>query len=136
MSIIDKILTPSMPGLEKALDLTWRRGQAIASNIANAETPRYRAVDYDFGTELQRAFNANSGQEIRKTDQRHMDINSDGGARTVPDLAGATKADGNNVDIDIMMTRLHKNQGQFTEAASIIRKQLRFISTAIRSAER
>ncbi len=136
MSLIDKLFDKTETGLEKALDLAHQRSQALISNISNAETPGYRAVDLDFKAELARAFNGQSGQELKKTDPRHMDVSSQSGARLVADNAGATKADGNNVDIDIMMTRMQQNQGRYTDAASILRKKLRFFMTAIRSAER
>ncbi len=133
MSFVDRIFDRTTPALEKALDMAWQRGQAIASNVANAETPRYRAVDLDFKAELARAFNAKPN-ELKTTNPLHMDTVANSGARLVPDLSGPTKADGNNVDIDTEMIRLQKNQGDFTEAATILRKQLRVISQAIRNA--
>lgn len=132
MSIVDRIFDRTTPALERALDMAWQRGQAIASNVANAETPRYRAVDLDFKSELERAFNA-TPKELQKTNPLHMDTTANSGARLISDLSGPTKADGNNVDIDTQMLRLQKNQGDFTEAATIIRKQLRILSQAIRN---
>lgn len=131
MTLIDKLLDKTMPGLEKAMDLTWKRNQAITANIANAETPMYRAVELNFSNELEKAFGSANSVTL-KTDPRHMDLSSDSGAHFIPDLSGATKADGNNVDIDLQMGRLAQNSSKYTQAASIMRKQLQQISSAIR----
>ncbi len=134
MGLIDSLFSSTTPGLQKALDLAWQRGQAISSNVANAETPKYRAVDIDFKAELDRAFNSSSTETL-KTNSLHMDTGNSGGARMIADLSGPTKADGNNVDIDVQMLKLQRNQSDFTEAANILRKQFRVISQAIRSAQ-
>ena len=136
MSVIDRIFDYTMPALEKAMDLTWRRNQAIVSNVANAETPQYRAVDLNFGVELERVFDGGGGADMVKTHQRHMDINNQSGAHLVSDFSGATKADGNNVDVDIQMGRLMENSGKFKTAAGLLRKQLRMARMALSLAQR
>ena len=130
---IDKLLDPSLAGIEKAMDLTWKRNQAITSNIANVETPQYRAVDYNFSTELDRAFNVSDpSNQIKQTSSKHMDLSSESGAHLMPDLSGATKPDGNNVDIDIQMGRLAYNSSKYIQAANLIRKKFQILSNAIR----
>jgi len=131
MTLIDKLLDRTMPGLEKAMDLTWRRNQAITANVANAETPMYRAVDLNFSNELEKAFGSDNSVTA-KTNDRHMDLTTESGSHLIPDLSGATKADGNNVDIDLQMGRLAQNSSKYSQAASIMRKQFQQISTAIR----
>jgi len=132
MGLIDGLFDKTSPGLEKALDLAWQRGQAIASNISNAETPKYRAVDLDFKSELERAFQV-SQSDITKTNPMHIDTSKNSDAHLVADLSGATKADGNNVDIDMQMIKMQRNQSDFTEASGILRKQFRVLTQAIRS---
>lgn len=129
-SFIDSIFDRSVPGLTKALDLTWRRHEAITSNIANAETPLYRAVDIHFETELSQAFEANKGS-LNRTNSKHIDLSGTNNAHLIPDLSGATKPDGNNVDIDIQMGRLASNRGQFSIASSLVRRKLGMIKKTI-----
>jgi flagellar basal-body rod protein FlgB len=50
------------------MDLSWRKNETIVSNIANAETPQYRAVKLDFGSELDRAFGGHGTEELVRTD--------------------------------------------------------------------
>jgi flagellar basal-body rod protein FlgB len=41
--------------LQRALDGTWQREKAIAANIANHETPGYKAIKVEFEAALDRA---------------------------------------------------------------------------------
>jgi flagellar basal-body rod protein FlgB len=120
---IDKIFDNTLPGLSKAMDLTWRRNQAITSNIANAETPQYRAVDVNFEKELNAAFGEQTGA-LDKTNPMHIDEGGSQPAHLSADLSGATKPDGNNVDIDIQMGKLAFNSGQYSIATNLMRKKL------------
>jgi len=133
MSVIDRLFDKTYAGLTKALDLTWRRNQAIVSNIANAETPQYRAVDLDFAGELERAFQA-VPSTLFKTNERHLDVGSQGGAHLVPTYSGVTKQDGNNVDIDIQMGRLAHNSGAYSTAANLLRRKLAMLKIIVRVA--
>jgi flagellar basal-body rod protein FlgB len=126
----------TIPALEKSLDLSWRRNEAITSNVANAETPGYRAVDMNFAGELERAFQAGAPSQLKKTDSKHMDVMSNGKAFVTEDLSGATRPDGNNVDIDVQMGKMVYNQGKYSMGASLIRKKLHMMRTAIRFAAR
>jgi len=136
MSFIDNIFDRSIPALTQGLDLFWKRNQAITSNISNAETPAYRAVDVNFAGQLEKAFEGQSSREMIKTNSKHMDIASNQGAHLVEDFSGATKADGNNVDIDIQMGKLIMNSGQYSQGTNLVRKKLHMLRTAIREAMR
>ena len=134
MSVIDKLFDRTYPGLTKALDLSWQRNQAIVSNIANAETPQYRAVDLNFAGELERAF-GEQNSNLDLTNSKHMDIEADSSAHLVPDLSGATKADGNNVDIDTQMGQLAFNSGKYSTATALLRKKLAILKMVARSGQ-
>lgn len=131
MKVLDNLFDKSVAGLTKSMDLSWRRNQAISSNIANAETPQYRAVDLTFGKELERAF-GDSRESVMRTDAEHLDVHQNQSSHLVADYSGQTKPDGNNVDIDLQMGRLAQNSGDFMNAARLIRRQLGLIRNAIR----
>lgn len=128
---LDGLFGSRIDGLHKTMELTAKRQDAIASNIANAETPGYRAADVDFAGELDRAFSKQSSP-ITTTNSKHMDIGEGGVARFVHDLSGSTKPDGNNVDIDIQMGQLSRNRSQYSNAATFMRASLSFIGNVIR----
>ena len=134
---INGIFDSTISGLQKQLELTYRRNQAITSNIANAETPQYRAVDVNFSNELDRAFEKLEGNPspVMKTDTRHLDTLTDSGAHTINDLSGATKGDGNNVDIDIQMGKMAYNAGQFSMSANLLYKKFSTLLAAIRQTQ-
>lgn len=131
--LIEKLFDNSIAGMTKAMDLTWRRNEAIASNIANAETPGYRAVDVNFASELEQAFNRKN-DNLLKTSSKHLDLEGEQGAHLVADLSGATKADGNNVDVDLQMGRLTFNAGRFNVGAALVRRKMQQLRDAIRYA--
>jgi len=131
MRILDTLFDQTISGLNKAMDLTWKRNQAISANIANAETPMFRAVDVTFGKELERAF-GETQKDVLQTSAQHLDVAENQSSRFVADYSGMTKPDGNNVDIDLQMGRLSQNSGDYAGAARLIRRQLGLIRTAIR----
>ncbi len=132
---IDNIFDRTLNGLQRQLDLTWHRNQALTSNIANAETPQYRAVDVNFGNELARAFDRQASP-MAKTNGQHLDLSAEQGSFTVADNSGLTKPDGNNVDIDLQMGRLASNSSAYGNAANLVKKKLGLIRNAIREAGR
>ena len=134
---INGIFDSTIDGLQKQLELNFRRNQAITSNIANSETPQYRAVDLNFSNELDRAFDKMGGDSspVKKTDPRHLDTLTDSGAHLISDLSGATKGDGNNVDIDIQMGKLAYNAGQYSLSTNLVAKKLSMLLNAIRQTQ-
>jgi flagellar basal-body rod protein FlgB len=134
MDIDSLLFDNSLSGLEKALGLTGRRHAALSANIANAETPQYRAVDLHFGSELKRAFDQHSGSKLVRTHSQHLEMVRDSAAHLSLDRSGVTKADGNNVDIDLQMGRLRYNTSQYNLAASILRERIQQIKSVLREA--
>lgn len=133
---IDKLFDRTVPMLQTDMTLRMKRAEALVSNITNAETPGYRAVDVNFGGELERALAKNT-QSLQLTDGQHMDVMSESGQSfLVADNTGVTRPDGNNVDIDVQMGRLASTSGDFATSASLVRKKLQMLRTAIRFAQR
>ena len=98
--------------LEKSLDATWKRNQAISHNIANVDTPGYKKKEVTFEEELAKAIEGH-GFHGRKTRNKHIQI----GNASIEDIQpkvverGSTKmrVDENNVDMDAEMTALASN---------------------------
>jgi flagellar basal-body rod protein FlgB len=132
MRLLDSILNQTVPGLSKAMDLTWQKNKVITANVSNISTPKYRAVDMTFGQELEKAFQNTASQELTMTNNRHLDLSTRGGARLRPDLSGETKADGNNVNIDLQMASLAQNSSDYSTATLLARHVLNQTKTSIR----
>ena len=130
----DLLFDKTLGGLQKNLDLTWKRNESIVSNVANAETPGYRASTLDFAGELDKAFGKQTGL-VARTNERHLDIGEEGNSHLIEDHSGANKADGNNVDIDLQIGQLEYNRGQYGRTADFMRRKMRFLASAIRSTQ-
>ncbi len=92
---------PEYLAAKKALDAVTLRQQAIASNIANLETPGYKRLDVaaSFNTELQRACAARDPQELAALQPKlEVDPNA------VP-----VSPDGNTVSLEDELLKLNQN---------------------------
>src|SRR5262245_24580997 len=112
-----KLFNNTFDLIERSMDLNFRRHALLSSNIANSETPGYRARELDFAGELQKVL-GESQDPVMKTDPRHMDLASGSMSHVVMDDSGAMGADGNNVDLDISMGKLADNSRQYSNAAN------------------
>lgn len=104
-------------GLTQALTFHRQRHEIIATNIANLETPGYRARDLEFKDALRGAF---EGQGAVERD-----------ARVIDKPSGATRPDGNTVDLDMEMARLADNRGSFTTYAELLGRRFSLLRRAI-----
>ena len=109
----------------KLLDASVMRQEAIATNIANAETPGFKRIDLnpDFARELQARLaqggNASALRDIR------MSLQTDENARTM-------RSDGNTVEIEKEILEMNRNTVSYeflTDYVSSSFKSLKFAIT-------
>jgi flagellar basal-body rod protein FlgB len=125
---LDDFLAPRMA----ALGLRAQRLETLASNVANADTPGYKARDFDFPSALQSALsNSATGSRaaaLTRTSPLHLQGAHRGGA--MPNLQYRIPAqasiDGNTVD-------LHTELGQFSDNAIRYQADLTFMSNQLRA---
>ena len=114
---------------EKALALRDYRQQMLASNIANADTPNYKAVDVDFAKAMQTAGARSGGAlPLTQTSSLHLQsTRSNGLAGVTPQFRSAVQPsiDGNTVDT-------HIEQAQFSENALRYMASLQFMNGKIK----
>ncbi|WP_394200704.1 flagellar basal body rod protein FlgB [Shewanella waksmanii] len=82
------------------LGIRSQRAQVISSNIANADTPHYKAKDIDFDRALQAARSSQSGLAMTETNSKHFDLKAltqQHVAYRVPNQPDT--GDGNTVDV-------------------------------------
>jgi flagellar basal-body rod protein FlgB len=112
---------------QRALDVRAQRQQLIASNIANADTPNYKARDIDFRSALEAALKPGaSAAGLARTAPGHL--GGSGAVAGAPLLYRQTvqaSVDGNSVDIDV-------ERAQFADNALRYEANLMFISGQIR----
>ncbi len=112
--------------LSTALELRGKRAELLASNMANADTPNYKARDFDFKAALGQA----QGQQValRTTAKGH--INAEGTAGGVQPalqyrIPGQPSLDGNTVD-------MQQEKSAFTENAVMYQSTLSFLDSRIK----
>ena len=98
--------------LEHYMDLLSARERQVASNIANADTPGYKAKDIDFKTEFLNAVNGSAPRPVEVSGLK-------------------SKSDGNNVSIDREAQLLSETALRFSVASNLVRSQIRSLRSAI-----
>jgi len=97
--------------MQDALNLRAYRQQILASNIANSDTPNYKARDIDFAKELQRAQGVQAGRlDMTATSANHLQAS--GGMLNAQALYRAPvqpSIDGNTVDMDVERAQFADN---------------------------
>ncbi len=125
-----KIFDTTFSVIERAMDLRTRRHGVLAGNIANSETPNFRAREVDFAGELDRMLTNGPKSEVAKTNPKHMDLTANEASHIVFDDSGAVGGDGNNVDLDLALGKISDNGRRYTAAANYLNMKLRVIRFA------
>ncbi|MBI3286327.1 MAG: flagellar basal body rod protein FlgB [Burkholderiales bacterium] len=120
---------------EAALAIRGQRQQLLASNIANADTPNYKARDIDFSNAMNNALHRAASQspaELNKTSERHMDIAGSAGAEKLQYRVPAQgNVDGNTVDMDVERNQFTDNALRYEASLTILNMQVRNMLAAI-----
>lgn len=122
--------------LSMALDGLSLRQQAIAHNVANADTPGYKAVDVSFEAQLQRVLDGQNEDRPRvtRTNVHHLAAPqnvSSPEAQTVRRFDTSLRNDGNNVDIDLEMVQLAETTLRYNALTLLASKKLGLIKNVI-----
>jgi flagellar basal-body rod protein FlgB len=107
--------------LERTISGASARNEALAANLANANTPGYQRVDVDFHTALAQAMGEDS---------------PDGALRSVSfaaqtDPTAVTRADGSSVDIDAESAKLAANSLEQNAAVQVASARLSIMRSAM-----
>ena len=130
-------LEASLQFHQQALGLRQQRHQILASNIANADTPNYKARDIDFGSELKKAVEqgraSGGGLALARTSERHLEGQEAATPRQellyrVPDQPSL---DGNTVDMDRERTQFADNAVRYQAALTLINSRIQGLKNAM-----
>jgi len=129
--------------LAKALDYRATRAKIISANIANIDTPYYKAKDIKFEdtllNEAKKLYNKDDVKlELAKTNPMHMDLEDDSSNKVSYFLRAthAQRNDANTVDLDIETTELSKNQMMYQAAMSALQKESRMFKSMLDSSSK
>ena len=125
-------------GFDKGFDLhsqgmqiRTQRAEIIASNIANADTPGYKAKGLDFKQALARAA-SNQQMGMSRTNEKHLDtrteINNSVDFR-VPNQADT--GDGNSVDVQVERNLYLKNSMEYQASIQFLNGKIKAMKKVI-----
>lgn len=119
----------------KALDLRSQRQQILASNIANADTPHYKARDFDFRNAMESAMQGRAesgGLTLARTSGRHLEGNGGNGFAELKYRTETQSAvDGNTVDMDVERAQIAENSLQYQVLTQLIGDKFKGLRTAM-----
>jgi flagellar basal-body rod protein FlgB len=107
-------------GLERAISGAAQRQTALASNLANANTPGYKPRDVDFHSALRAAFESGAGAEqVHRT------------AFAETTQTGVERADGSGVDVDVESSKLSQNALEYQTLVQVARGRIDILESAM-----
>lgn len=127
--------------LEKGLDAVWKKNEILAANLANADTPGYKARSVEFESVFRNAMDTDLKTGPTQTDRflaSHAlygmvrpDQGFDdpvNGSNLAPhvliDESTSMRMDGNNIDIDREMTELSENAILFDTLSHVLSREV------------
>ena len=122
--MIDALFSePYYLAAKKMLDVTVLRHEAIASNLANLETPNYKRVDVSpaFESQLQQAIASQDPQQIAAA-QPQLAVDAQ---------ATSGRSDGNTVLLETEMMKLNQNMVEHTLETQLVSNMLAKMRSAI-----
>jgi len=121
---------------QDALKVQSKRMEVLAKNLANVDTPNYKAQDIDFRTALARAGSPGASLPMATTTSGHIDNSATTGA---VDLSSALKyrvplapsLDGNTVDAQMEQAAFADNTVRYQATLTFLTGSLKDLMTAI-----
>jgi flagellar basal-body rod protein FlgB len=134
--MLDRI-DQEMAPLRTAADLRTYRQELLAANIANADTPNYKARDIDFKSALANALSGRaSAGTLTRTDARHLS----GAGGSAPYGTSVmyrneyqAAVDGNTVNMDIERSAFTENAVQVEAALTFLHQRFTLMQSALQS---
>ncbi|NND68025.1 MAG: flagellar basal body rod protein FlgB [Halioglobus sp.] len=123
MNMIDKAFGAS----PQVLMLRAERFELISANLANADTPGYKARDLDFASALSRARETTP----RQTHARHMALSDESGAIMYRTPAQLT-LDGNTVETDQEHAAFMDNAIRYQASLNFLNGRIKSVLSALR----
>lgn len=130
----------SIPALHKSLDTGALQHKVLTSNIANIDTPNYKAFEVVMEDELRKNSSTAEALKLVRTQPQHL-----AGRRPFSDnlkIKAADpppvnlRADGNTVDLEKAMGKLAENTILYRTAAQIIKKKFQGLINSIQGGTR
>lgn len=118
---------------EDALQLRSRRSEVLANNLANADTPGYKARDIDFKAALEQAQGEQDGMGLEASHGAHMSgSGGEGGPELMYRNPSQPSIDGNTVDSQVEMSKYTENSMDFQASFQFLNSSIKGLKQAIK----
>ncbi|MGJ7520443.1 flagellar basal body rod protein FlgB [Variovorax sp. LT1P1] len=120
----------------EALNLRAQRQEVLASNIAHADTPNYKARDIDFSSRLTEAVErgrASQSMNMSVTSSRHIRAE----AQAMPDqnllyrVPNQSSIDGNTVEMDVERINFADNALRYESNLTVLSSKIKTLMSAV-----
>jgi flagellar basal-body rod protein FlgB len=132
----DSLFSGTIATLAKSLNLRSIQHKALASNIANMDTPNYKAVELDVAEKMNKSKGSVPGIQLVRTQAAHLQFRSDRAdnvkLKAVTPPALSLRGDGNTVDIDRTMGKLAENTLLYNATAQLISRKFKGLKNVIK----
>jgi len=117
---------------QQALAVRTQRTELLASNIANADTPGYKARDIDFKSTLMNINNQSSGS-VSTTNAKHIrNEMGNSGAEVLYRVPNQSSLDGNTVDGQLEKSAFSENAIRYQASLSFLEGKFRGMLSALK----
>jgi flagellar basal-body rod protein FlgB len=124
MEVNDKTLQALAAGMK----FREMRQEVISSNVANAETPGYKAKRLDFEKALARALDVDGQMGMKVEDEQHFDVGNGSFENLEPEVYedpnGVVNESGNTVNREDEMARMAQNKIMYDALVQLTNKKL------------
>lgn len=132
----DGIFSRTISLLERSLDLRSLQHRVLASNIANMDTPNYKAFELMVEEEINKNKGKASGIQFTRTHIDHFPMKNMRADNITLKAARprefSLRGDGNTVDVDRTMGKLAENTLLYNTGAQLISKKLKGLLNVIK----
>lgn len=133
MEINDK----TMQALQAAMKFRQLKQEVHAANIANAETPNYKAQKLDFEEALARALDTDGQMNMATSDSKHFNVGNGGFNNLEPEIYddpnGVVNPNGNTVDRDKELAEMAENKLLYDASVQLINKKFGLLKYTVGS---
>ncbi|MCP3677285.1 MAG: flagellar basal body rod protein FlgB [Deltaproteobacteria bacterium] len=119
--------------LERSLELVSLRHNLVASNIANEETPGYKAQEVDFYQEMKKQ-TGEGGLQLAVTKKSHLSAgpSAASGAEVFTPSDSEPSLDGNSVTLEKEMTKVAENTMIYNATITLLNRKFAMLRDAIK----
>jgi len=129
------LFSGSIATLQKTLNIGSLRHKVLTANIANIDTPNYKAFEVVMEDELKKNGRPSHPIQLARTRPEHLpgrhQSAPNGKVKAADPPALNFRADGNTVDLDKTMGKLAENTILYRAAAQIIKRKFQGLKNVI-----